>query len=284
MSYLKKFVNAIELGDMRSHRAASTLPGFVADNLQYETKMGSEAYGAAVKETKDTDLYGWCMLPEEMAFPHRFGYFRGYNLNEAPNFENWQFVGAHMDDVEYDFSVYGLPRYLYLLERGNPNMVDSLFTDPMHKTYMSELGQMVYDNRHLFVSKQMVFRAVGFARKEWGRINEKGKSTRSANRPELVQAYGFDTKAAYHAARLLLQSYDLLGTGKMEVYKESRARFLVDLRQGVMTKEETNAYLEKKFEVVEYMLKYTPLPRQPKKEPIQQLLMNLYEAFYGQVW
>lgn len=46
-------------------------------DIVFEGITGSTAYGAT-SNSSDIDLYGICMLPLDMAFPHRSGYVRGF--------------------------------------------------------------------------------------------------------------------------------------------------------------------------------------------------------------
>src|SRR5688500_4528079 len=47
-------------------------PDWLPDNLLYETLMGSEAYGVS-SDASDRDVYGICMPPKHMLFPHLAG-------------------------------------------------------------------------------------------------------------------------------------------------------------------------------------------------------------------
>ena len=60
MSYIKK---------LNGKKLLTTPPVFVWENIQYETIMGSEAYGVSSGDS-DIDIYGWCIPPKDMVFPH----------------------------------------------------------------------------------------------------------------------------------------------------------------------------------------------------------------------
>jgi len=47
-------------------------PGFVPDTVQYETIMGSMAYGVS-NDSSDMDIYGFCIPPKDVIFPHLRG-------------------------------------------------------------------------------------------------------------------------------------------------------------------------------------------------------------------
>src|SRR4029453_6288169 len=63
-------------------------PGWMADNLCYETMMGSVAYGVS-SDTSDMDVYGICLPPKDMVFPHLAGEILGFG-SQIKRFESWQ--------------------------------------------------------------------------------------------------------------------------------------------------------------------------------------------------
>ena len=46
-----------------------TTPRWLPGNIQYETIMGSVAYGVS-SDTSDVDIYGWAVPPRDDVFPH----------------------------------------------------------------------------------------------------------------------------------------------------------------------------------------------------------------------
>ena len=53
-------------------------PNFIITNLQYLTIMGSMAYGCEDKDSSDFDMYGFCIPPKELIFPHVAGEILGF--------------------------------------------------------------------------------------------------------------------------------------------------------------------------------------------------------------
>ena len=259
------------------------MPDFVAENLQYETLMGSKAYGAQVSDKADLDFYGWTMPSVEIIFPHRFGYVRGFT-KDYQNFSQWQQAHIVVEGREYDMNIYNVTKFFRLVADGNPNMVDALFTEPEHKTLMTRLGKLVYDNRSVFLSKHVTTKAMGFAMGEWARLKRNGKSSRSANRPELVARYGYDTKAAYHTYRLLSQAEEYMDTGTIHVYDEKRAKILVSIRNGEWSLEKTNKTMTKMFSRIEDKLKVSTHPDNASEAKVVDLLYSVLEEFYGYVY
>ena len=52
-------------------------PSFLKDNIHYETMMGSVAYGVS-NDSSDVDIYGFCIPPKELIFPHLTGEILGF--------------------------------------------------------------------------------------------------------------------------------------------------------------------------------------------------------------
>lgn len=69
-------------------------PPWLPLNTMYETIMGSTAYGCAdtsVKKNRiaDTDVYGFCIPPKDVVFPHLAGRIAGFGTH-PPSFEQYQ--------------------------------------------------------------------------------------------------------------------------------------------------------------------------------------------------
>lgn len=154
------------------------VPPFVLDP-QYLTIMGSEAYGCSSGDS-DKDIYGFCMPPMGMIFPHKDGFIQGYDRN-IPNFEQWQqhhILDKSADSgkgIEYDFSLFGILRYFELLRDGNPNMTDSIFTPQRCVLVATQVGQHVRDNRKLFLHKGCFIKYKSFAFAQLHKMQFKGR-------------------------------------------------------------------------------------------------------------
>lgn len=129
-------------------------PTFLKDNIHYECMMGSIAYGCS-NDNSDIDLYGFCMPPKDIIFPHNAGYIHGFG-RKPPNFEQYQ--QHHINDVdkekEYDISIYSIIKYFQLVMENNPNMIDSLFVPRRCIIHSTQLGDHVRENRKMFLTKR----------------------------------------------------------------------------------------------------------------------------------
>ena len=60
-------------------RGLARPPRWLPANVQYETVMGSVAYGVS-SDSSDTDVYGWAIPPKVDVFPHLRGEIPGFGL------------------------------------------------------------------------------------------------------------------------------------------------------------------------------------------------------------
>lgn len=137
-------------------------PGFLPTNTHYETLMGSIAYGVN-QDDSDNDVYGFCIPPKSILFPHTEGYIAGFDKN-VPKFEVWQQHHIQYSERKtYDLQIYNIVHYFRLCADGNPNMIDSLFTPANCILSMSQIGNLVRENRKLFLSKKCWHTFKGYA-------------------------------------------------------------------------------------------------------------------------
>jgi len=152
-------------------------PRWLADNCIYLTYMGSVAYGVS-SDTSDCDVYGICIPKKVMVFPHLDGQILGFG-NQQEVFNQWQ--EHHIVDVdaaagkgkEYDFSVYSIVRYFQLCMENNPNIVDSIFTPLNCVIHISRIGNIIRENRRLFLHKGCYHKFLGYAHSQLSKIQNK---------------------------------------------------------------------------------------------------------------
>jgi hypothetical protein len=63
-------------------------PRWLPNAVQYETIMGSVAYGVS-SDTSDLDVYGWAIPPKDDVFPHLRGEVPGFGTPK-PQFQQYQ--------------------------------------------------------------------------------------------------------------------------------------------------------------------------------------------------
>ncbi len=203
-----------------SERKLIKPPKFVPHSVQYEVVMGSAAYGVSDHHS-DLDVYGFCIPNRHFIFPHTAGFIAGFGT--APPVFN-QYQQHHIRDQkahggkgqEYDLTIYSIIRYFQLVMEGNPNMIDSLFVPRRCVLYSTQIGELVRENRHLFLSKIIWHKFKGYAYSQLHKMETK-LFEKSSKRAEDVKKYGYSTKFAYHVVRLLDEVEQLLESGDLDL-------------------------------------------------------------------
>lgn len=119
----------------------------LGDNILFLTVGGSHAYGTNV-EGSDIDIRGVAGSPEILGFNH---------------FE--QAIDNQTDTV-----IYAVNKFVSLLVQGNPNIIELLGNDPELYVNMTPEGQMLLDNRTLFLTRRIAYSYGGFANDQLRRL------------------------------------------------------------------------------------------------------------------
>jgi hypothetical protein len=123
---------------------------WIADKTIFLTVSGSISYGLNTPES-DVDLRGVCSIPQE--------YLLGFNKH----FDQWEINNP-------DCTIFNIKKFFSLCSQGNPNCLELLFTEPEDHLYVSDLGQILLENRDYFLSKQLKERYIGYAKAQSHRI------------------------------------------------------------------------------------------------------------------
>jgi hypothetical protein len=104
----------------------------------------------------------------------------------------------------------------------------------------------------------------------------------NVNRPELVEAHGFDTKYAMHVARLGLQGIELLSTGRLTLpmAEPDRSRVMA-IRHGDVPLDETLAQIDEIERQLHAAVESSPLPEEPDYESVDTFLLDSYRQGWG---
>lgn len=105
------------------------------ESLILKVLAGSQAYGLAGPHS-DTDTRGICIPPKEA-------------LLGLQTFEQVQ-------DEKSDNVIFGLPKFIRLALEGNPNLIETLFTEDI--LHITAAGQRLREHRQLFLSRRVAER------------------------------------------------------------------------------------------------------------------------------
>jgi predicted nucleotidyltransferase len=255
-------------------------PRWLPGNVQYETVMGSVAYGVA-SDSSDVDVYGWAVPPKDDVFPHLRGEIAGFS-KPARRFEVYQ--EHHVRDPDalagrgrtYDLTVYGIVKLFSLAMENNPNVLDSLFTPATCVLHTTRVGNLVRENRRLFLHKGAWPKFKGYA---YSQLHKLAIKQPTGKRADLVAAHGYDVKFAYHVVRLLTEVEMILNEGDIDLQRDNER--LKAIRRGEWTEARLRQWCADKEADLERAYAASTLRAAPDDARIRGLLMQCLEEHYG---
>ena len=243
---------------------------------QYEVMMGSISYGIAI-DTSDVDIYGFCIPSKDIIFPHLSGEIQGFG-RQIQRFD--QFQAHHVYDKdskkEYDISIYNIIKYFQLVMDNNPNMIDSLFVPQRCVLHCSQIGDLVRQNRKLFLHKGIFHKLKGYA---YSQLHKMRIKKPEGKRKELIEKYGYDTKFATHVVRLLVQCEQVMMEGDLDL--ERNREQLKSIRRGEWKFEDVVNFFNQKERELESLYHSSKLQHSPNERKIKTLLLNFLEMHFG---
>jgi len=179
-------------------------------------------------------------------------------------------IRSRMGDI--DLQAYTLRKFASLAAKGNPSILAAIFSQGIHRDTgvdFDKLGRMVASRRagsaFLGYMNQQLERWQGL------------RGQKNVKRPELVDAYGFDTKYAAHVIRLGSQGIEYMQNGRFAMpLLPPLAEDIVALRMGQISEENALAWA---FDVERELLSAvnaSKLPEQPASESINAWLVDQY--------
>lgn len=253
-------------------------PPWLPDNVCYETLMGSVAY-AVSNDTSDSDVYGICLPPKELVFPHLAGEIPGFG-RQRKRFESWQQHHIRALDKQWDFQIYGIVMFFHLAMENNPNIIDAMFTPRRCVLSSTQIGEYIREHRRDFLHRGSWHKFKGYAYSQLNKIKTKQQDPTST-RVWMAGSDGvaYDVKFAYHVVRLLLEVEMILGEHDLDL--ERHAAQLRTIRAGAWTLDQLTAWAEAKEHDLERAYAASTLPYGPDEALLKRHLMHCLEAHYG---
>lgn len=256
-------------------------PKWISDNIIYECITGSVAYGVS-SDTSDMDVYGICIPKKEEVFPHLSGKICGFDKIEP--FEQYIKHQVHYQDAlngkgrNYDFTIFSIIKFFKLGMENNPNILDILYVPRECILSTTQTGELIRENRKLFLHKGLWPRFKGYAYSQLHKIDTKDPE---GSRKELIEKHGYDVKFGYHLVRLLYEAEMLISECDMDLQKYSE--HLKSVRRGDVSLSELKLWAKSKEKQLEDLVSKSKLPQKPQVEKIKQLLLDCLESHYGQL-
>lgn len=171
----------------------------LGDRIIFLTLGGSYAYGTNV-ETSDVDVRG-CAVNSPS------------DILGLSSFE--QVVHKATDTTVYAFN-----KLIPLLLNCNPSTIEMLGCKPEHYYYLSDLGKMMIENRHLFLSQRAVSSFGGYANQQLRRLENAiaRDALPQARREEHIMQSMENSKAAFE------RKYTAFQEGSIKLYTDDSER------------------------------------------------------------
>jgi predicted nucleotidyltransferase len=240
--------------------------------------MGSVAYGVS-SDTSDVDVYGICLPPKDLVFPHLAGEIPGFGT-QRKRFDAWQEHHVAALDKIWDFQIFGIVRFFQLAMENNPNVIDSIFTPRRCVLSSTAIGEYIREHRTDFLHKGAWHKFKGYA---YSQLNKIKTRSPTGKRAELVEAHGYDVKFAYHVVRLLLEVEQILVARDIDLERDREQ--LKAIRRGEWTLPQLEQWAqdkEKALEAIYHASGHTsPLPYEPDEALIKRHLVHCLEMHYG---
>ncbi len=233
------------------------------------TYRGSISHGTYRPSTDpnsidDKDLMGVFIPPIEDAF--------GFGRKKLPDkmYKEW-------DVVHYAFK-----KLVSLLYKANPNVLSLLWCEEKHVIFSSTHGDVLRAHRDLFATKKAYHSFCGYARSQLKRMTINAcEGYMGKKRKALVEKHGYDTKSAAHLIRLLHMGIEFLTEGRLYVDRGGRdASLLLSIKDGDYTLEYIQELAESLFVTADGAYIASPLPAEPDRVAIEQLMCKVLTDFY----
>ncbi len=190
--------------------------------------------------------------------------------------ERTQPEGVRSGPGDLDLVAYSLRKYIRLALKGHPTILLLLFVPDELVLVRTELGEDLRELRPALLSRRAGRGYLGYLHGQRERLLGIRGQMR-VNRPELVEAHGFDTKYAMHAARLGYQGIELLETGQLTLpLPEPQRSRVMAIRTGERTFDEALAEIDEVERRLADALERTQLPPQPDKAAVDRFLVDAY--------
>jgi hypothetical protein len=240
------------------------------------TTVGSGVHGMAIEGHDDNDEMGvYVETPEQV-------------MALEPTAEHYvsrtQPEGVRSGPGDTDLTLYALRKYMRLATAGNPTVLTVLYAPDSAILYSDRLGRSLRAVRHLIVSMRAGRRHLGYLDGQRERMVGGGNQARVPNRPELIEAYGYDTKYASHALRLGLQGIELVTTGHLSLpLRPADLSLCMEIKTGKVTFPEALALVDDTRESLARWIDsgQSPLPPEPDMASVNAWMVKAHRDHWS---
>ena len=194
--------------------------------------------------------------------------------------ERTQPEGVRSGPGDLDLVAYSLRKYMRLALKGHPTILLLLFVPDELIDTKTILGDELRSLAPAILSRRAGRGYLGYLHGQKERLlGVRGQ--KRVNR-ELVEAHGYDTKYAMHAARLGYQGLELLETGRvtLPMSEPERSRVMA-IRTGERTLDEAIEEIDEVERRLGEALERTSLPPVPDRRTVDRFLVDAHRRAWG---
>lgn len=211
----------------------------VLPNEILRSVVGSGLHGIAIEGQDDHDEMGVYIEPPELVFGVRLELKREDRDTFRETYvSRTQPEGARSGPGDTDLVIYSLRKFLRLATKGNPTVLLPLWAPRNQLLIRTALGDELRGIRTAFLSQYAVHRFLAYMHAQHDRMLGYGRRSAVPNRPELIEAHGFDTKYAAHAYRLAVQGYEIARYGCLTLpLPDTDRQRVLEIKRGLVPQE-----------------------------------------------
>lgn len=225
-------------------------PEWLQRRTIFLTRAGSYAYGTNLPGS-DLDVRGIAVAPRK--------FYTGF----ANRFEQLESLKP------IDMVVFEIQKFFRLASKCNPNALEIIFSNPRDHLLVTPYGQMILDQKELFLSRQAKDTFVGYALGQLRRLTSKVITNGEGYTPEL-------NKHAMHIVRLLRTGKELIETGTLNVFRHDRDE-LLDIRHGKWTYDYLYADATAMVAEIDKITESSPLSVAPDLDALDSLCQTIVD-------
>lgn len=236
-------------------------------NVLAIAEVGSTAHGIALEGTDDLDLTVIRMEEWQELITGSEGR-QSMMIRTQP-----EGVRSRMGDI--DLQVYTARKFARLALGGNPSILNVLYVPSYH--HQNEGWKQLRLGLQRFAPSRRAGSAfLGYMRQQMERW-QGYRGQRNVTRPELVEAYGFDTKYAAHIIRLGFQGRVFMEESRIPIpLPDDFAAEIRSLRTGGLTQDEALAWASRVENDLHEAIAVSKLPQGPNIAGADGLLAEVY--------
>lgn len=203
---------------------------WIKDGTILLVKAGSQAYGTET-ENSDVDLRGVCVPPREV----RDDIFQTFTQVSSPTFieEEFGYLKNPKNPI-LDSTLFDIRKFCKLASECNPNILEILFVPYEDHLIQTTRGELLYNNRKLFLSTRVAYSFLGYAVAQLKKIERHQKWIKNPPlAPPSRESFGLPplTRANEHIESYLKNKVESWNFHKFDLDDEQRK----ELKEEVFT-------------------------------------------------